>query len=199
MGTHLFLSPHLDDAILSCGGVIHHLAQDGERVIIVTAMAGEPPDALPDSPVLHAIRTQWANANNTFRARRAEDAQAAHSLKAQVYHMALLESAFRQTLCGAGSPIALYPEHDSVFAINEADDARLTLFETRLPFEEVITIYAPFGVDNHVDHQLVRDWALVLTGPAHAPALKFYEEYPHARSKASVQRAQAFYQHSRPP
>jgi LmbE family N-acetylglucosaminyl deacetylase len=198
VSTHLFLSPHLDDAILSCGGVMHRLAQEGERVIIVTAMAGEPSDALPDSPVLKAIRVRWESGKDTFRARRTEDAQAAHSLKAQVYHLALLESAFRQTLCGAGDWIALYPEHDSVFAFNEADDARPTLFETRLPFENVMTIYAPYGVDNHVDHQLVRDWALVLTGPAHAPALKFYEEYPHARNRSSVQRAQAFYHHSLP-
>jgi LmbE family N-acetylglucosaminyl deacetylase len=198
VGTHLFLSPHLDDAILSCGGVIHRLARAGQRVIIVTVMAGEPSDALPDSPVLQAIRTQWESGRNTFRERRAEDAQAALQLRAQVYHLALLESAFRQTLCGAGDWIALYPEHDSPFTINEADDARLTLFETRLPFVEVVTIYAPMGIDNHVDHQLVRDWALVLTGPAHAPALKFYEEYPHARNRSSLQRAQAYYHQTMP-
>lgn len=198
MGTHLFLSPHLDDAILSCGGVMHRLATVGERVIIVTAMAGEPPDDLPDTPVLQDIRARWESVSSTFPARRAEDAQAAHSLNAQVYHLPLLESAFRQTLCGAGDWIALYPEHDSVFAFNEADDARPTLFETRLPFAGVVRIYAPFGVDNHVDHQLVRDWALVLTGAANAPSLCFYEEYPHARNRASVQRAQAFYRHTMP-
>lgn len=167
-------------------------------MIIVTAMAGEPPDALPNTPVLQAIREQWQRGENTFQARRAEDAQAAHSLSAQVYHLALLESAFRQTLCGAGDWIALYPDHDSPFVINEADDARPILFETRLPFAGVVTIYAPFGMDNHVDHQLVRDWALVLTGAADAPALRFYEEYPLARSRANIQRAQAFYRQSLP-
>ncbi len=199
MGTHLFLSPHLDDAILSCGGVMHRLAQGGERVIIVTAMAGEPPDSLPDTPVLQAIRVRWEGGANPVRQRRTEDAQAAQQLQAQVYHLALLESAFRQTLCGAGDWIALYPEHDSPFAgVNEADDARPILFETRLPFLDVVSIYAPFGVDNHVDHQLVRDWALVLTGAADAPALRFYEEYPHARNKPAIGRAQAFFRQSLP-
>lgn len=188
MGTHLFLSPHLDDAILSCGGVIHGLTWSGERVIIVTVMAGEPAEPLPDTPVTQALRAQWSA--SPVRMRRAEDARAAQVLGAQVYHMGLTECAFRTTLCGAGDWIALYPEHDSPFAdVNVADEARVILFETRLPFAGVATIYAPLGVDQHVDHRLVRDWALVLTGAVGAPALTFYEEYPRARSKAAVTRA----------
>ena len=193
MGLHLFLSPHLDDAVLSCGGLIHRLARTGERVIVVTAMAGEPPTTLPDSPALQAKR--WPGGD----ARRSEDALAAQAVRAQVYHLALAESVFRQTICGAGDWIALYPTLDSLFdGIDEADDARVTLFETRLPFPEVIMIYAPLCVDEHVDHRLVRDWALVLTGSQDAPPLKFYEEYPQARSKAALQRALAFYRRELP-
>src|SRR5215207_7146249 len=124
MGAHLFLSPHLDDAILSCGGMIHQLCRNGERVIIVTAMAGDALESLPDSPVLNALRAQWSGAE--IDVRRAEDALAAQQLGAQVIHLALPECAFRATLCGAGDWIALYPELDSPFqAINEADDARM--------------------------------------------------------------------------
>ncbi|MEO8397596.1 MAG: PIG-L family deacetylase, partial [Chloroflexota bacterium] len=180
MGIHLFLSPHLDDAVLSCGGVMHRLTQDGERVVIMTVMAGEPPAALMDTPVMKAIQTRWDNGEGTIHIRRSEDGQAAQQLQAQVYHMTVPESAFRATLCGTGEWIALYPDHDSPFqGINDADEARLILFATHLPFNEVVTIYAPFGVDNHVDHQLVRDWALILTGSVDAPALKLYEEYPY--------------------
>ncbi len=196
MGIHLFLSPHLDDAILSCGGAIHRLAQAGERVIIVTAMAGDPLDPLPNSPLLQAI-----NAQGGFNAavRRAESAQAAQEVHAQVYDLALTESAFRTTYCGAGDLIALYPTLESALAgVNEADDARISLFDLRLPFDEVETIYAPLCVDEHVDHQLVRDWALILTGSTDAPKLAFYEEYPQARNQRAVGRAQAFYRHHLP-
>ena len=194
MSVHLFLSPHLDDAILSCGGVIHRLSGSGERVIVVTAMAGEPQGVEIDSPVLQAIRAQWKDAENVFATRRAEDAQAAQQLGAQIYHLALTECAFRATMCGVGDWIALYPQYDSPFeAINEADEARLTLLQTRLPFEAIAAIYAPLCVDDHVDHRLVRDWALVLTGSQDAPALIFYEEFPHARNKTALQRAQNFY------
>jgi LmbE family N-acetylglucosaminyl deacetylase len=194
MGTHLFLSPHLDDAVLSCGGVIHQLAWGGERVIIVTAMAGEPHEPLPDSPVVETIRVRWNSGDFPYRTRRVEDVHAAQALRAQVYHLPLVEAALRGTICGAGDWIALYPDYESPFqGLNDADDARLFLLETHLPFTEVTAIYAPLGVDEHVDHRLVRDWALVLTGSQGAPALRFYAEYPHARQKSSLQRALAFY------
>ncbi len=133
-----------------------------------------------------------------MRDRRLEDAQAARALGAQVYHLALTECAFRTTVCGAGDVIALYPDHDSPFAgVREGDDAPLTLFEIKLPFAEVNAIYAPLGVDNHVDHGLTRDWALVLTGPG-MPPLSFYEEYPYARNRAMLKRARDYYRQALP-
>ncbi len=199
MSIHLFLSPHLDDAVLSCGGLIHRLCGKGERVIVVTAMAGDPQHEQIDSPVLQAVRAKWEDSRSPFAARRAEDAQAAQQLGAQVYHLALTECAFRGAECGSGDWIALYPQYDSPFQpVNEADEARLTLFQTRLPFESITTIYAPLGVDDHVDHRLVRDRALVLTGSQDAPRLVFYEEFPYARSKAALQRVQTFYRRQLP-
>ncbi len=199
MGITLFLSPHLDDAVLSCGGIIHRLVQRGERVIIVTAMAGEPSDDLPDSPVIDAVKARWISGMSPFNIRRREDAQAAQSLGAQVYDLALLECSFRTTVCGAGDIIALYPDHDSPFAgVRMGDDAPLTLFETHPPFKNVTAIYAPLCVDNHIDHRIVRDWSLVLTGSLDTPPLSFYEEYPHARNKTALKRAHDYYHQQLP-
>lgn len=194
MGVHLFLSPHLDDAVLSCGGVMCQLVRSGERVIIVTAMAGEPSEPLPESPVARMIRVRWRSGDYPFRARRADDAAAAQQLRAQVYHLPLTEAAFRGTLSGDGDWIALYPDYASPFGtIHDGDDARLFLFQTRLPFTEVAAIYAPLGADEHVDHRLTRDWALVLTGAKDAPALRFYEEFPQARRSEAIPQAMAYY------
>lgn len=197
MGVTLFLSPHLDDAALSCGGIVHRLARSGERVVIITAMAGEPLDDLPESPVINAVKARYGSAA-LVHDRRLEDAQAAQALGAQVYHLPLTECAFRTTVCGAGDLIALYPDHDSPFAgVRAGDDAPLTLFEIKPPFADVSAIYAPLGVDNHVDHGLTRDWALVLTGPG-MPPLSFYEEYPYARNKAALKRAHDYYRQALP-
>jgi LmbE family N-acetylglucosaminyl deacetylase len=35
----IFLSPHPDDAVLSCGGWINQLVENGERPIVMTTLA----------------------------------------------------------------------------------------------------------------------------------------------------------------
>jgi hypothetical protein len=37
----IVFSPHLDDAVLSCGGLIHGAAARGEQVRVITVFAGE--------------------------------------------------------------------------------------------------------------------------------------------------------------
>ena len=38
---HVYLSPHLDDAVLSCGGAIHRAGAAGEAVLVITVFAAE--------------------------------------------------------------------------------------------------------------------------------------------------------------
>ncbi|MEZ4728018.1 MAG: PIG-L family deacetylase [Caldilineaceae bacterium] len=42
----IYLSPHLDDVALSCGGQIFGATRTGQRVLIVTITAGDPPPPL---------------------------------------------------------------------------------------------------------------------------------------------------------
>jgi LmbE family N-acetylglucosaminyl deacetylase len=200
MSVHLFLSPHLDDAVLSCGGTIHQLVQRGERVVILTVMAGEPPDDLPDTPLLQAVKARWGDWHSLVSARRKEDAQAARRLGARVVHLPLLECLFRTARCGDGSRAALYPQDTSPFEeYMNADDTRVLLLELKSPVrEDVITIYAPLCADHHIDHRLVRDWALVLTGAKNAPTLKFYEEYPSIQNKMALSHILLFYRRQMP-
>ncbi|MCI0348441.1 MAG: PIG-L family deacetylase [Acidobacteriales bacterium] len=195
MPVHLFLSPHLDDAVLSCGGVIHQLTQRGERVVIMTVMAGEPPDNLPDTPPVQAVKARWGAGHILVSTRRTEDIRAARRVGAKVVHLPLLECLFRTARSGDGTRTALYPKDDSPFSeYKKTDDARVLLLESQSCVREgVVTIYAPLCADHHIDHRLVRDWALVLTGAKNAPVLKFYEEYPSIRNKMALNRVMLFY------
>ena len=69
----IYISPHLDDAVLSAGGLIHDQAWDGNRVEIWTLVCGFPPEAelTPFAQVLHF---QWGftSAEETVRSRRAD-------------------------------------------------------------------------------------------------------------------------------
>jgi LmbE family N-acetylglucosaminyl deacetylase len=200
MGVHLFLSPHLDDVVLSCGGTIHHLKERGEQVVILTVMAGDPPNTLPDTPLLRAVQARWGAGQHHVSERRREDINAARQLGAKVVHMPLLECLFRTARSGDGSRTALYPQEESAFSDYEkADEIRLLLLESQSCVREgVVTIYAPLCVDHHVDHRLVRDWALVLTGAKTAPALKFYEEFPSIQNKMALNRVMQFYRQQMP-
>ncbi|VPT50118.1 N-acetylglucosaminylphosphatidylinositol deacetylase superfamily [Streptococcus pneumoniae] len=39
---YIFLSPHLDDAIFSCGDYISKLTSEGEIVLVITIFSGYP-------------------------------------------------------------------------------------------------------------------------------------------------------------
>lgn len=200
MGVHLFLSPHLDDAVLSCGGSIHQLTQRGEQVVILTVMAGDPPDTLPDTSLLRAVQARWGAGQQHVSARRREDVDAARQLGAKVVHLPLLECLFRTARSGDGSRTALYPHEESAFGdYDTADEVRGLLLESQSCVRDgVVTIYAPLCVDHHVDHRLVRDWALVLTGAKNAPMLKFYEEFPSIQNKIALNRVMHFYRQELP-
>ncbi|WP_366972639.1 PIG-L family deacetylase, partial [Thermoflexus sp.] len=46
MGTLWVLSPHPDDAVLSCGGTLYRTARAGIPVRVITVFAGDPRDPI---------------------------------------------------------------------------------------------------------------------------------------------------------
>ncbi|HOU40916.1 MAG TPA: PIG-L family deacetylase [Promineifilum sp.] len=56
---HLYLSPHFDDAILSCGGQIARHTAAGQSVLVVTITGGDPPDN-PPSDTVAMLHRRWA-------------------------------------------------------------------------------------------------------------------------------------------
>ena len=75
----IFLSPHLDDAVLSCGGMIYQLAQAGQAVQVITIFAGDPPPGLL-SPFAQSLHDRWQAGSV---ARRSEDIEALTLLGAE--------------------------------------------------------------------------------------------------------------------
>jgi LmbE family N-acetylglucosaminyl deacetylase len=173
MVAHLYLSPHLDDAVLSCGGLI--AMQDGrdEPISILTAFAGDPPDwrITPFAAELHA---RWGKPGPPIAVRRAEDRLAAGRLGASVVHLDLLEAIYRR---GDGER-PLYPDRAAIFGSLDVQDADTLngLIESLggLDLEDA-RLYCPLGIGGHVDHRLVRLAAEALHKP-----LTYYREFPYA-------------------
>lgn len=171
---HIVLSPHLDDAALSCGGRIAALAAAGEPVLVVNICSGSPAADAAFSPFAAATHARWGlPAAEAVRLRLAEDETALETLGADSYQLDLLDAIYRMpgaylddaTLFGAVAPGDPLPA-----ALHE----RLAPLAARYP---AAIIYAPLGVGGHVDHQIAHGVAVDLSRAGASVA--FYEDYPY--------------------
>ena len=169
---HVYISPHLDDAALSCGGAIARHTSAGARVLVVTLCTGTPPPDARFSDFARQVHQAWGlGPDEVISARLREDDLALERLEADTYRAGLLDAIYRR-------PDA-YSSRDALFGTPAASDSLLhstqqliAALRGRLP---QATFYAPLGVGNHVDHQIVHDAARDVAGAVVA----FYEDFPY--------------------
>ncbi len=181
----VFLSPHLDDAALSCGGLICSQALSGTPVLVVSVFAGLP--ALSSlSPLAAELHERWGNTTNPVGARRQEDRKAMRSLGADCLHLGYLDAIYR-----AEGESFLYVVDEELFASPHPSEAGLLAKIVSelgsLHIGEYTTLFAPLAVGNHIDHQLVRDAALALETPSRS--VVFYEDYPYVERPGDLTKA----------
>jgi LmbE family N-acetylglucosaminyl deacetylase len=180
----LYLSPHLDDAVLSCGGMIRRRVAGGGRAVVITVFAGSP-RVMPSSPLIEALHARWGLGTDPPAARRREDLAALGRLGAEPIHLAHTDCVYR--LDPAGDPI--YAEDAAIFGdVSVADPvgAAQLAVEIRRLWEALGrgVIVAPLSAGHHVDHQLVRRAADALLGVG--AEVTFYEDYPYAADSRAV-------------
>jgi len=184
---HVFVSPHFDDAVLSCGGTIHQLVQAGQTVYVMTMMAGLLTTPLPQTPILEDLHQRWQAGENPLLTRQQEDINAIQALKAFYMHIPLTDCVYR-----VADNVALYPSEESLFGAVHVDDyAPEFLNDIGVIFRESPKIvYIPLGVGHHVDHQIVRDWGLnLLADKPDYVDIKFYAEYPYLNTDNAIDKA----------
>lgn len=183
---HVFLSPHFDDAVLSCGAYIRSLTMKGINVTIMTVMGGNPPDPLPHSPLIEDLHARWDVGENPVEIRKKEDVKAAQTLGALTATITIPDCVYR-THDGA----VLYPDEASIFgAIHPQDPAQEKLRLDDLTSETFIkAVYIPLGIGGHVDHALVRDAGIGLHDQNPPFEVWFYEDYPYSADPQKYQEA----------
>jgi LmbE family N-acetylglucosaminyl deacetylase len=170
----IYLSPHLDDAALSCGGQIYGRTAVGQSVLILTIMAGDPPDG-PFSAFAASLHRRWGlAAAEVAAARRAEDVAACAELGADFAHWQTLDCVYR-TDPESGEP--LYPTWPAVItAVHPADHPLISQLAGQLAgLPPAGQIFAPLAVGGHADHRVVRAAAEACFGER----LTYYEDYPY--------------------
>ena len=203
--TNVFVSPHPDDAALSCGGLIARLRARGEPVAIVTVYcgpgqlsvlteyqrealgfgaepdtsAGSPPDSnIADAQAPGVVPTP----ERLMAVRRAEDESFARFAGASIVFLNLPDAVFRgyegdEQLMGPPRPEDRAP-------VNELRAALAKLLpEGPERFEGRERLYLPLSIGGHVDHRLTRRAAMALLAEPGSPyrtAARFYEDFPYA-------------------
>jgi len=180
----LFLSPHLDDVVLSCGGLLQQQARQGLSPLVLTCFAGVP-DYRMLSSFAEGQHRRWGQPEDPVRDRRAEDAAALDSLGVAHEHWPYLDCIYRLR---SGSKEFLYASEEALFG--EVDPSETALAQDlarrlRRRFERAgLLVYAPLSAGAHVDHQLVRMAAQQLQESGYS--ITCYEDYPYSESPGEL-------------
>jgi LmbE family N-acetylglucosaminyl deacetylase len=151
---HYYLSPHLDDAVLSCGGLIVKQTSKGESVTVVTICAGDPPSGSL-SVFVRELHARWGEDGDPMVTRRSEDRLACDHLGASVVHLDIPDAVYRKDSDGE----AFYPSEAAIINSINAQEMvlvdRLANMLTKICPSEA-RLYCPLAIGGHVDHRLTR-------------------------------------------
>lgn len=176
----IYISPHFDDAVLSCGGLIHEQTRQGMAVEIWTICAGDAPDG-PLSPLARRCHTQWGieSGDDVVAARRIENEKAAAEVGAETFDFGIPDCIYRRSRTGD----LLYPE-DVFVAIDpvekELDEEIAAALTSELLPDDIIV--CPLSIGGHVDHVLTRSSVERLASSkieGSSRPLRYYADVPY--------------------
>jgi LmbE family N-acetylglucosaminyl deacetylase len=183
---HVYLSPHLDDVVLSCGGRIWQQVQTGERVLVVTVFARAPEPDPCLSSYARGLHARWGQSADAVKKRQEEDLQALSLLGAESLHWPYMDCIYR---CMPGGAF-LYASEEALWDhIHPSETGLVQELVDRiraLPLLTGDTLYTPLGAGGHVDHRILRQ---AVEGSGYA--LIAYEDFPYAQVQQAVERALA--------
>jgi LmbE family N-acetylglucosaminyl deacetylase len=170
----VYLSPHFDDAVLSCGGMIWEQVRSGDVVEIWTVCAASaPPEGdLPEfARLLHAALK--APEREVSR-RRGDDRAACAQVGAVPRYGRLADCIYRRLPSGA----PLIVQNDDLWLPVHPGEAGLVgklarWMRRSLPREA--NLVCPLTLGNHTDHRLVRSAAESLKRE-----LYYYADFPYS-------------------
>jgi LmbE family N-acetylglucosaminyl deacetylase len=186
---HIYLSPHFDDAVLSCGGKIARQVAAGENVVVATVFGGEPAkESL--SPFAVSIHARPDGSENLIPLRRLEENQALAVLGADSRPGDYLDCIYRRD---TDNRRWLYDHEEALFGPVDPAEQGLAyelaqVFATLALPGGSCDYHAPLAVGDHVDHQIVRRAALILQHAGYE--VLFYEDFPYVeRDPAGLESA----------
>lgn len=177
----MVLSPHLDDAVLSVGGLVSAWTRGGGKAVLTTVFTADEPNE-PPSAVAEHLHRLWGGPGAMAR-RRDEDARAAALLGAQLHHLGLADALHR---CDAHGH-AVYSSLSALFRKPAAGDSSVSheIAAALEPLDPSWIVLAPLGIGRHVDHCHTRDGAKLAAQRA-SLVLTYYEDFPYNEKRLAA-------------
>lgn len=191
----LFLSPHLDDAVLSCGALLE--ASVAKRQVTVATVFTESGPA-PYTRAARSFLRQCvaADARSLFEARRAEDVSVLGGAGVGAVHLGETDALFRRRRePRIGRPLwcRLTPEFVHRYPTYRFDIARgkisrgdkTLISQLQQTVAELLEhtgaqlLFCPAGVGRHVDHLITR-----MAGEGFRDKVIFYSDFPYNQGSA---------------
>jgi LmbE family N-acetylglucosaminyl deacetylase len=180
----LFVSPHLDDAVLSCGALLTQLARTCPVTVLTVFSSARPPAKWALGARKDLRKHGITDAEKYFENRRAEDIEVLKEANASWIHLGLTDALFRLVGETTGKEIgrAAYPTFRFDAALGRVAPSDSSLAEkVGVKVKEVAVangttaVFAPLGVGRHVDHVITRN-AVVASGINAV----YYSDFPYS-------------------
>lgn len=155
---HIYLSPHLDDAMFSCGSIISKQREQVESVLILTVFAGVPEKSLELSASIISFikKSGYDSVTNFCKARCIEDKNACNFLNVEYKHLKFLDCIYRTGKSGT----ILYKNFSEIFSSNPASQD-VTVKELYSSIQSILVnasnVYCPLPINGHIDHVLTNN------------------------------------------
>lgn len=180
--TCVFVSPHQDDAILSCGELISQFS--GKTTIIVVNVFTKAHKKPYTFSAKQFLKNSFAiDANKLYAEREREDKNVLSAFSVKIVNLGFQDALFRKkknsSLLGKYMPEFdhIYPTYrwhiikgisGNDYAIKELQE-KLNLFK-----KKNILVFAPYGIGNHADHLVTRKACEEMFDN-----LLFYSDFPY--------------------
>jgi len=153
---HIFLSPHLDDAILSAGNYICTLCAQKKHILIVTIFSSFRSRFPSFDAWKNIVHAGCMTPTQFEKKRKKEDSQAMDLLGVPFHHMDYIDGGFRKNEKGKH----LYPSFADVFRGDISPEDKALIPKIQASLSSIIrpsdTLYAPLAFGNHIDHIITR-------------------------------------------
>jgi hypothetical protein len=170
----IFISPHIDDFVLSCYEIAQELLHAQKNIFVINIFTS-------GSENLHTTTINWmlhksgfSSATEYFSARKKEDLSILQPLSIKGFYLDYVEAGWREPY--------LHRSFDSIFdsknkgnpILEKNIEKRVRSLLSKEFSGDQITLFSPLAIGHHVDHIIIRNVSQRLSRNT-----LFWEDYPY--------------------